>query len=143
MNELSSQLRSRYYFCQELIHRPFLYCMILDITNSPQMVEHAHKCLEYASIIIKVVAHPHRFGGIWFNMRRSFSSALLLLAAVGDAKLTLPIDWQSSITLCLQTLAIWEVEASDLRWCRQILEGILNGVVCNPATELPSIFSNN
>lgn len=81
----------------------------------------AEDCAKHAALLVQAVAHPHRFGGVWFNMRRAFSGAVLLLAARRDGKVTLSADWIHTVELAIHELGRWENGAPDLRRCRFIL----------------------
>ena len=155
-NELAFFLKTRYICCLEWISRPFLFYALQAgpaIPSHPMLPADgattgmassvfflAYKHLDEGVRLVDIVSRHHRHGGIWGLIRRSFGTALVLLAVAASAAdkrqtapssgavpgpLRAPDDWPASVRLAIATIRHWENNVTDLQWMRRTLEHLL------------------
>jgi hypothetical protein len=129
MEELSFMIRARMLEIKSWIFRPFLFYAVHrgpdDIQQAivkplvDQAIVHNIRLIESSSI-------RHQHHGIWYTCRVSASAALAILAAVRSGHIQVPLGWEDSIQLAIETLVVWEPNApGDLRKARTVLSDLL------------------
>lgn len=129
-NEYAFFLQHRFLDWRENILRPLLYIFLHHPGQLPcEVVQCGREAMQIASELIILSSQHHRHGSIWFVAYRTFACAMLILAVViryGDAEA--PADWQWLITLALQTLRRWGLEARDIALMHTVLERLYTAV---------------
>ncbi|KAH8675204.1 hypothetical protein BGZ61DRAFT_360721 [Ilyonectria robusta] len=130
-HELAHFVKARALLYQEWIHRPFLYYVIhqdVDDPNISQAMPLAEKCLNLC-VQWQLFVHPfHRHHGTWYIARNSITRASLLIAAARSKKLHLPDGWRNIVDSALQVVQYWEDEAPDLNKAAGILRNLIADV---------------
>ncbi|KAI1206893.1 uncharacterized protein F4807DRAFT_437607 [Annulohypoxylon truncatum] len=137
---LAILLQVNYLSVIELLHRPFIYCILergeyLDATDHPLMFPLARQYLDANNALIKLIAGTYlHHESTWTLVRRSFGCSLILLAAVRynfciDDFLELPEDWRTVVSMSMGTIKRWERPgAEEFPWMRRTLEHLLEVV---------------
>jgi hypothetical protein len=128
-NEFAFSLKGRFLICQEWIHRPFLYYVLSKPQHDPYLPRAlilAQKCIESCTRLIPLLLCHNRNGATWIIARRSFSSALLILATVRADLSIMPSNWKMLVGVSIRTLRKWEGDALDLKWTREVLQDIFH-----------------
>lgn len=113
-NELKYFLRSRYYLISELLYRPFLCYAIHSTTEvSVEVMELAHKGLQYALNYLVQSNHTHRHHGKWLQLRREVTAVSLLLAA-SKSSVEMPVGWYAGVRRAQESLKYWSMESPFL-----------------------------
>lgn len=123
--ELSYMIRARMLELRSWIYRPFLYYIIHSKTEQSQgsiAKPFADQALLYSVRLIECNSIRHRHHGVWYTCRASASAALCILSAVRSDRIEIPMGWEDTVQLAIETLLLWEVDApGDLRKARIIL----------------------
>lgn len=126
--ELPYMIRTRELEIRSWVLRPFLYYALhLPLHDHQQpvlfpLVEELTLC---CSRLIRANAVRHRHHGTWYVNRLSVTAALCIVAA-SIKGLSLPLGWEVTIQIAVETLYYWENEGpGDMQKSRLILEELL------------------
>jgi hypothetical protein len=92
------------------------------------MMALATECLGICACLINHYFPQGRHGGTWFISRRTFTCALLILAAVFANRQDLqpPDDWPTVLQMAIDMLKKWETAASDIARMRVVLTKLVH-----------------
>lgn len=127
-NELARFIHSRAFSCREWLHRPFLYYVIHQPPDDPDLplaLPLAQKSLDLCIEGQKLASSYHRHHGTWYMVRTMLTRALIILAAARSGRLVLPTGWREAVEAAKRILKWWEGEAPDLRWAAEVLESVV------------------
>jgi len=132
-NELALILQIRTSHLRQALYQPFLFCLLHhqleDVQSHESVLRLSQKCLRYCAESLdglQMERQQWRHGGVWFGLRLMFKSAITLLAAVRSGVMVMPEEWQSLVHRAQVVLVMWEKDAIDIHWMREILDSIIS-----------------